>query len=228
MRTSKRSTQDGFSLLELIVSVGVLTIVMGAAFQLMTRSQSSFDRNEFLAEAHQNADFAVNRVAEIIRGAGANPHNDAFINSLTPVKNVTGLYSGQTSAQAVEIVADLNGDKDTLDPVDSGTSGAKFFILSSEDLVLLFVKNDNTSETIGGNTTTVAQGGTLVMIDKNRTPIAPVVIAENIVDFKCPVTSNPTEVQIDITAGPSHNISPTDRRYVQFTRTMQVRLRNRN
>jgi prepilin-type N-terminal cleavage/methylation domain-containing protein len=222
MRASDRTSQNGFSLLELVVAVGVLTIVMGAAFQLMARSQTSFDRNQFSAEAHQNADFAVNRVTEIIRGTGSNPHNDAYINSLVTIANVSGVYSGQASAeQAVRLRADLDGDKQTDDFVDSSVSGAGFFILSSEDLILLYVEDD------ANFYSTDVPGGTIVMIDNNRTPLKPVVIAENIAGFSCPVTGDPSQVTLTITAGPTHNVAPNDPRYVTFTRTMQIRLRNR-
>ena len=43
------SADSGFSLIELLIAVGILTIIMGAAFQLMVKSQTNFDANLILS-----------------------------------------------------------------------------------------------------------------------------------------------------------------------------------
>ena len=68
MTRSSNSAMAGFSLLELMVTVGVMTIILAAAFELMTSSQVSFDRSRMLVEARENADFAVARITDLIRG----------------------------------------------------------------------------------------------------------------------------------------------------------------
>src|SRR5689334_9912736 len=96
------SPQSGFSLLELVVSVAILGIIMGSAFQLMGTSQISFDRNQVQAEAHANADFAAGRVTEIIRGAMSNPANITLVNPFLITQP-----DGETS---IDIKSDLDGD----------------------------------------------------------------------------------------------------------------------
>jgi prepilin-type N-terminal cleavage/methylation domain-containing protein len=222
MIRSKPNLEDGFSLLELVVVVGILTIIMGAAFQLMSSSQISYDRNQLLAEAHQNADFATIRIAELVRGSGANPNGTATINGLYFVQN------RQNSADAenfgiVRMQSDLDGDREVISRVTPAV-GSDYFLLASEDVTLRFFPD---TTTVGGVT---VPGGTICMIDNTAGAGqgVPVVLCEHIVAFSCPVTPPiPEQVTLTITAGPSKDVAATDPRYITFTRTMQIRLRNR-
>lgn len=221
-------SEEGFSLLELVVAVGLLTVILGAAFHLMTDSQVSFDRNQILAEAHQNADFAVLRVAELVRGAGANPEGTATINSLAFISN-REVGASTDDPNVVRIVSDLNGDRDVQDRVNAiiDPSG-KYFILASEDITIKYFPNDTTVGSVS------VPAHTLCMIDNtpdDGTNIAqgvPIVLAEHITAFSCPVLgTDPTQVTLTVEGGPSRDVAPTDPRYATFTRVMQVRLRNR-
>src|SRR5262245_4848397 len=107
--------ERGFSLLELVITVAILTIVMGAAFQLVADSQASFDRNQLLAEAHQNADFAVLRVTELLRGAGTNPNGTTAITPTTFLTNRD--VNNTTSTHQLRILSDLDGDKQLISRV---------------------------------------------------------------------------------------------------------------
>ena len=219
----KQTTQEsGFSLFELVVTVAILTVVMGAAFNLMTRSQVSYDANQIQAEAHANADFAVNRVTEIIRGAGSNPTN------LTTVNWIDFLTNPDSSS--VRVKSDLNGDGDVTDRVDavSAATTTQYHIISSEDVTLRYYP----TETVVSGVTIPAR--TICMIDNTPVPgttasydLAPIVIAQNILSFSCPAGSNPREVTLSITAGPSRAISTSDPRYRSYATSARIRLRNR-
>jgi prepilin-type N-terminal cleavage/methylation domain-containing protein len=213
--------QQGFSLLELVVVVAVLSIVMGAAFQLMNRSQSSFDRNQMLAEAHQNAEFAVTRVTELIRGAGANPENVSTINAIAGAVN-REVGASTDSYSVIRLRSDLNGDRDVADRVDpSVVTAAEYFLLSSEDVTLKHLPNGDTSRGI--------EPRTIVLID--NTPGdnqgVPFVLAEHIVSFDCRVNTAQNQVTLELVAGPNRNIDSSDPRWATFTRRMQIRMRNR-
>ena len=223
-RQSVSAPQAGFSLLELVISVAILTIVMGAAFQLMANSQQAFDRNELLAEAHQNADFAVVRVAEMVRGAGVNPSNVSTINNIPFVSNKETPTS-TADPKLIRLLSNYNGDLDYDDQVTDVSLGATYYILTSEDVTLKFYAQD----TDVGNGVTVP-GHSICFIDNTSSANhTPVVLASNIVDVDFTVpTANPLQMTISITGGPSKNVSPTDPRYITFTRTMQIRLRNRS
>jgi prepilin-type N-terminal cleavage/methylation domain-containing protein len=219
----RRRTESGFSLLELVVVVAILTIVTGAAFGLMTSSQESFDRNELMAEAHENADFAVLRVTELLRGAGANPNGISSINSLSFVSNKEA-NSNSNSNRVVRVLSDLNCDGATNARVSS--SGSNYYILSSEDVTLKFYPDDTTVSGVA------VPGHTLCMIDNtagtNPAQGVPVVLASNIIDFSCQVPADPRVLTVTITAGPTKSVLTSDPRYVTFTRVAQIRLRNRN
>lgn len=213
----------GFSLLELVVVTGILTIVMGAAFTILGDSQTSFNRNRYLAEAHQNADFAIVRVTELIRGAGANPSSSQTINSLRFFSNAE-TDGGPNSPNVVRLKADLNGNQTVVDRVETGSgSAANYYLLSSEDVT---IKWYGVETTVLGVT---IPGHSVALID--NTPGAgqgvPVVIATHVIDFSCPASVNPREVTLTITGGPSTEIPETSPLFVSFTRVMQIRLRNR-
>ena len=223
------SNERGFSLLELLVCIGILTVIMGAAFSLMNRSQTSFDRNQLLAEARANADFAILRVTEIIRGAGSNPEGDASINSLRAVTNYPTTSSTSPDLTLVRVRSDLNGDKDIEDRVDTTDPDfAPYFIIASEDVTIQHISVDTTINGVD------VSGNTLILIDNTPdtddeiTQGVPVVLAQNVIEFSCPIEENPLEVTLTITAGPTREMDPSNSRFVSFTRTMQIRLRNRS
>jgi prepilin-type N-terminal cleavage/methylation domain-containing protein len=218
--------QSGFSLLELIIVVAILTIVTGAAFQLMSGTQASFDRNQLLAEAHQNADFAVLRVTELLRGSGTNPYGLSTINNY---KFLLYKEVGSTTNdnRVLRLLSDLNCDNATDARVTA--SGSNYYILSSEDVTLKYYPDDTTV----GSVTIPARS--LCMIDNTPDPVGstspnqgvPIVLASNIAGFSSTLSADGKEITVSITAGPSRPIPVTDPRYVSFTRTAQIKLRNR-
>jgi prepilin-type N-terminal cleavage/methylation domain-containing protein len=214
------TVEAGFSLIELVIAVGILTLVMGAAFQLMANSQEGFDRNQLLAEAHQNADFAVVRVTEMVRGAGANPGGTAVVNSVNAVSNKE-VGSTTNDPKVLRIRSDYDGDGQTISQVTG--SGASYYILTSEDVTLKFYPNDTT---VG--TATIPARSICFIDNTQNADHTPVVLASHVVGVNFTVPVDPRQMTISITGGPSKNVSQNDPRYVEFTRTMQIRVRNLN
>jgi prepilin-type N-terminal cleavage/methylation domain-containing protein len=216
------AAEHGFSLIELMIVVAILTIITGAAFALMQRTQESFDRNQLLAEAHQNADFAVVRVTELVRGAGCNPRQISAINEQNLVSN-KDYGSSTVNTHLLRMLADLDCDGAVISRVSS--SGSQYYILSSEDVTLKYFDVQTTDHSV------VVPAHSLCMIDNtpgsNPDQFVPVVLASNIIGFDCTVGSDPRTITLTVTAGPSKNVSPNDPRYVTFTRTCDIRLRNR-
>jgi prepilin-type N-terminal cleavage/methylation domain-containing protein len=218
---SHPNAEGGFSLIEIVVVVGILTIIMGAAFHLMVNSQESYDRNLILAEANQNADFATIRVAELIRGAGSNPNGTSSINSLNFITNKQNDGDEQNTA-LVRMKADLNGNGTVTDLVDTAI-GSDYFLLVAEDVTLQWFAEDTTVNGVDVPANTIC-----LIHNVGDDAGTPIVLAQHIVNFSCPVNPPvPEELTVTIEAGPSRPMPVTDPRYITFTRTMQIRLRNR-
>lgn len=215
--------QSGFSLIELVISVGILTVIMGMTFQLMVRSQVNFDANLMLTETHANTDFAVNRVTELIRGAGANPSSAPLISALAYLE-----ISDQ--GKTVRIRSDYDGDGQTNRRVSDATGTPGYYVVGSEDVILKFYP------TAGDHNGIAVPELSLVMIDKTpdlpgtNPPVydVPVVIAANIRDFVCVAGPVPVRwVDVTISGGPSRSIPADDPRYPAMPpRTVRVRLRS--
>lgn len=197
--------ESGFSLLELVVSVAILTVIMTIAFRLMVQSQIGFDAVQIQAESHQNAEFAVHRVTEIIRGAGANPLN------LVSTTGVQFIENPGSDTSRVRVKSDLDANGRFTDVVT--TTGAGAFIVASEDVT---IQHNATAQT-------------LEIVDNNTTGSLPITIAENILDFRCPVNQTgyyPHSVLITIIAKSSRQLPLNDPRNLSITMTTQVQLRN--
>jgi prepilin-type N-terminal cleavage/methylation domain-containing protein len=74
---------NGFSLLELLLVMLILLIITGAIFSNLINNQKVFDAEQANAEANANAQFAINRIKEILESSGNNPAQVASINDQT-------------------------------------------------------------------------------------------------------------------------------------------------
>jgi prepilin-type N-terminal cleavage/methylation domain-containing protein len=224
MRMRHSAPQSGFSLIELVVGLAILTVIMSAAFSLMARGQQSFDSNQILSQSHQNAEFALQRVGEIIRGSGCNPTNVTSINSLQFVQ------SGSTTA-SIRVLSDMDGDGAFTDLVTtSSTSTAwaidpRYLILSAEDVTIEYFADATTVTTSSG--TVSIPGRSITLKDNASSTPTPVVIAQNIMDFQAVPSADGRDVLVSVTAGPNPPFSANDPRYRTYTTGTRIRLRNR-
>jgi prepilin-type N-terminal cleavage/methylation domain-containing protein len=204
-----KKSEQGFSLIEVTVALGVMTVVVGIVFMLFNRVQTTYRYEEAYADAARNGRFAVSRLEEIIRSAGTNPTGRTSVNWLTFVDFGGGDYSS-----SLHMKSDLNGDGATTSTLTSDAD----VIIASEDVVLRLNSTANTIEMVDNN-------GPLV---SGQHPAVP--IAENIqsLTFSDPDTVNHSrkEVDISLTAIPA-GIATSDALFRQVTFTATIRLRNR-
>lgn len=117
----------GFSLIELLASVAIISILMSAVFSFMAASQKRVQGNQVITESNQSARAALEVIAQEIGQAGANP---ALVNNKTsstkvPAKplpqcialsDISSIFPGDwlsvdtgASYEQVQVVATSNG-----------------------------------------------------------------------------------------------------------------------
>ena len=85
----QNSVQQGFSLIELIVYIGIFTVVIAVGTQLLGVSGRIRNQTEARYEVQQNIRFAVEKISENIRKASA-------ISGTYPSNTLTLTISGQS------------------------------------------------------------------------------------------------------------------------------------
>jgi type II secretory pathway component PulJ len=206
-----RKDQSGFSLLEVTISLLVLTTVVGIAFSLLNRFQHSYRYEEAYADAQRNARFAMARLNEVIRSAGTNPTATTAVNPtdfavLLPPTSVSGTT---VSSASIQLKSDLNGDAQNVSSLSAGD-----VIVTSENVTLQL--DQTTSQ--------------LVMIDNTPSGNGTIPIADNIraitfTDLDGASRTNKA-IQVRLVAVPS-GIPTGDPRYREISYTSVIRLRNR-
>ncbi len=104
----RQSRADGFSFVELLVSLGVLTLIMGLVASIVVHNAKLNKAQQMRVEVQSNARSALALVTQTLRSAGWDPSNAG----VTPV----GLDSNLgDSINYIDVFADLNGDGDVAD-----------------------------------------------------------------------------------------------------------------
>ncbi len=70
---SRNSKQAGFSIIELLVSVAIITLLMAAFFQFVSATQRQHRGNQLLAEIYQGGRSALEAITQETQQAGYNP-----------------------------------------------------------------------------------------------------------------------------------------------------------
>ncbi|HEU4391540.1 MAG TPA: type II secretion system protein [Blastocatellia bacterium] len=202
--------EHGFSLLELLVALGVMTIVMGTVFELLNRFQMAYRYEEAYTDAQRNARFAVGRVNEIMRSAGTHPTGTTTVNAANFLLFLNSSGSvisgvGPVSSSSIRLKADLDGDGLFNTRVSSNSD----VIVTSEDVTLQLV------------------GDQMMLTDNTTTAKTQVPIAEGIsaVTFSDPDGSR-RDIEVVVSARP-FGIAADDPRYREVTYTSNIRIRNR-
>jgi len=199
------TNQKGFSLIEVTITLGILTLIMGIAFSLFNSFQKAYQTEVSYVDAARNGRFAVARLEEIIRSAGTNPTGRTAVNWLTFVD-----FGSGNSSSSLHLLSDLNGDGVTTATLAANTD----VIIVSENVTLQLNSATNT----------------ILLVDNNQPTTSPrrtVTIAENIrqLTFSDPDGSR-REVDIDLVAVPS-GVPTSDPRYREVHFSSNIRLRNR-
>src|ERR1017187_271004 len=82
----------GFSLIELMVSVLLITLLMTAVFSFMYQCQKRFQSNSVTAESNQTARAALEVISQEIGQAGYNPQ---FYPNKTATSSITAGFAAQ-------------------------------------------------------------------------------------------------------------------------------------
>jgi prepilin-type N-terminal cleavage/methylation domain-containing protein len=208
---SAKKHESGFSLMEVVVALMVLSVVLGIAFSLLNRFQQTYRYEEAYADAQRNARFAMARLNEIVRSAGTNPTATTAVNPtdfavLLPPTSTSG---SAVSSSSIQLKSDLNGDK-----LNTSTLAAGDVIVTSENVTLRLDQNNRQ----------------IVMVDNTPAGNGTIPIADNIrsitfTDLNGASRTNKA-IQVRLVAIPS-GIADGDPRYREVSYTGVIRLRNR-
>ena len=94
----KRTHQAGFSLLELMVALGVTLVITGAMYGLIASSQGSFRREPALIDRQQQIRIAMTRIEEDVLNAGLGLGN--FVQSFGENLNGVGMLGVRVAGDA--------------------------------------------------------------------------------------------------------------------------------
>jgi len=99
----------GFSIVEALIVVAILSVVLGAIFGIAYKAQVSFDAEKRFTETSQHARIAMDEIVRYIRQAG----NDPF-----PKDGISYLAVERLSGNEINVRSDITGsyDGDTGDP----------------------------------------------------------------------------------------------------------------
>lgn len=97
--------QQGFSLLEVLISLSVFTIVLFAVYTTFTASHRTFVRGEDKIEVQQTSRVAMGMAASEIRTAGYDPSNVMTLMPTTAIQ--------VANANTLTLIADVDGDNVT-------------------------------------------------------------------------------------------------------------------
>jgi Tfp pilus assembly protein PilW len=116
--SQRRSKQNGFSLIELLVSVGVLMIILGAVFNYAGRLQTLYKAQETNVDATQELRTFFDSIQREIHQAGFPSQNDYALAVLaSPAVNDSRVAAGLVSLSKWEVW--FEGDIDNDGVVDS-------------------------------------------------------------------------------------------------------------
>ena len=101
----------GFTLMEVLVCLALLSILFGSAYRSFSRVNRSYTKENVKAGVQQKTRIGIELMARDIRLAGLDPLNEAN----------AGFISSGTNTTSIQFTADLNYDGDVLDPFENIT-----------------------------------------------------------------------------------------------------------
>jgi prepilin-type N-terminal cleavage/methylation domain-containing protein len=180
-RANLGGTERGFTLLEVLISMAITLIVMGAVFGLLTRGQRSFQREPQVADLQQSARTTLDMVTKDIlqAGSGLPPEFPAFsrINGAgnqapTDVIEVIGAFQSAGNVfMEPEEVFQLNGSDVLL--VSNTTN------LEINDMVVVYNNAPNVDPAGTGRTPQWALAQVAAVVEDPFTPTANATVTLN-------------------------------------------------
>jgi type IV pilus assembly protein PilW len=132
----ERGCEQGFTLLEVLVVILILSVVMAGVYSVYSSQQKSFLIQEDVAEMQQNLRAAMFTMVREIRLAGCNPTGKATAGIVT------------ANANSIRVTMDISGNDPNVDPPDGDTGDL------NEDVtyVLVDTDGDGTVDSLGRQT----------------------------------------------------------------------------
>jgi len=117
---SINKSEQGFTIVELIIAMAMSLVVMGAIYSLFTTQQKSYIHQERVATVQQNLRAAMYMMGREIRMAGCNPTG-----TISPAPGIVAGCGGTSTLQVTMDITDDTGtgrpDGDTTDPNEDVT-----------------------------------------------------------------------------------------------------------
>ena len=119
-----RNNQSGFTLFELLIVIGIISLVTGAIFTLTYQGQRSFQSEAELNEATRQARVAMDQIVRYLRQAGNAPVTPLPVQAIVPLgggsiqinSDITGSVPSSTT-DLRERTGDPNGLLDSIHEV---------------------------------------------------------------------------------------------------------------
>lgn len=191
--------EAGFSMLEMLISLAVMSLAMGGLATLLIQNSRINKQQQMTAEVQANARNCLSLIVQRMRSAGWNPSNAVGISTLTLDTDL-----GDDDSE-IEIFADLNADGDT-----------------DEDDEQVFVRHDASANRIlwrRNNTLSTAFNTVAVNISNDADgdgTVEPMFTPNSV--------TNPTTITIQITAI-SPVVDPISRDFIRYTVSSDVVIR---
>jgi prepilin-type N-terminal cleavage/methylation domain-containing protein len=189
--------EDGFSLLEILVSLAILAMAMGGLAGLLIQNSQINRASQMRAEVQSTARNCLSMIVQVLRTSGWDPRNAGF----PPVvldPSPTG------TANYIETLADLNEDGDTDD--------------ADEDVLIRWVGNRIEWRKTSDTTQPFVILADTISNDSDGDGVAETMFVPN-------ATPNPTRVIVRITAQ-SPAPDPRSGQYIRYTVSSEVVLRS--
>jgi len=190
--------EGGFTLVEMLVSLTLLSMVFGGIAALMIQNSQINRTEQMSAEVQSNARNCLSMIVQVLRTAGWDPKNAGFA--------AVGLDPSPTnSTNYIEVFADLNEDGDTND--------------ANEDVTIRWA-----TDTIEWRTTSDTTQPYVTLADSISNDADGDGAPETM--FVADSMSNPTRITVRITAR-SPVPDPRSGQYIRYTVSSEVVLRKK-
>lgn len=149
MQTPSHKTESGFSLMELLLAMGVTLVIMGLASTLLASSFKMRSREERKSDAVADVQRAFNLMSREIGNAGFKvPGNLSGVSA-------NGIVAGDSDSQSIRIVSNLNGASGVDTDVTDADEDVKFLMYIDSALgqryLVRYEKNATNTTTVLAN-----------------------------------------------------------------------------
>jgi len=193
-----RGRDEGFSFLELLVSLAVFSMAMGGLASLLIQNSQINRVDQMRVEVQSTARNCLSMIVATLRTAGWDPRNIGFAPvSLDPTPTNSNNY--------IEVYADLNEDGDTSD--------------AGEDVLIRWSVNKIEWRTSSDTTQPFVTLADTISNDSDGDGVAETMFVPD-------STTNPTTIMVRITAQ-SPAPDPRSGQYIRYTVSSEVVLRKK-